>query len=241
MSSGQENIDNGEGSSASAAANPPPAPTPPSGEAHLKSHKNLPRLIMAILEYDEELDRISQRLRNLPIQRELAFNEFKDPNSEDPVRFKPEDNSHIGTVKPHYNVTAMLVFCTGRQLKGKEVCCGVKKCMRGIFPLCIVPAEVDYDRMTSSESIVTVVPWPMSRYPLTHLFCLYTAKACANCQYDGMGSKCPLQKAAKKVKKENDGEEPECDEGEDLEDLEDEEDQEYKQEEDDSDDSDYKP
>lgn len=152
MPSAQENNnDNGEGSSSSAAAtaNPPPAPAPQTGEDYLKGYQNLPRLIKNILEYDEEIARISQRLRNLPIQRELSFNEYKDLKTK--LKFDPRNNSHIGTVKPHYNVTAMLVFITGKKLEDDEVCCGVKKCMKGIFDLCIVPAEDDDEEMTSSK------------------------------------------------------------------------------------------
>lgn len=151
MPPAQENSnDNGEGSSSSAAAattNPPPAPTPQTGEDYLKGYKSLPRLIEAILEFEEEIARIPQRLRNLPIQRELSFNEHKDPRTL--VKFDPRNNSHIGTVKPHYNVTAMLVFVTGKKLEDDEACCGVRKCMKGIFDLCIVPAEDD-EEMTSS-------------------------------------------------------------------------------------------
>lgn len=157
MSSAEEITDNGEGSSASAVTvatvavvAPPPAPATLSGETYLQSLPWLPRLIMAILGIPEELARISQRLRNLPMQRELSFNFFKDPKTEQ-VRFDRSNNSHIGTVKPHYNVTALLVFVTGNELDENEACCGVKNCMTGIFPLCIVPAENDDEGMTSSK------------------------------------------------------------------------------------------
>lgn len=168
MSSAQNN-DNGEGSSASAATvatvaivappptlAPPLAPAPPpvlvplAGEAYLQSLPWLPRLIMAILGIPAELARISQRLRNLPIQRQLSFNQFKDPKTK-LVVFNPRDNTHIGTVKPHYNVTALLVFVTGNKLEDGEACCGVKNCMTGIFSECIVPAEDDDPQMTSSK------------------------------------------------------------------------------------------
>lgn len=69
------------------------------------------------------------------------------------------------------------------------------------------------------------------------LFPLYTDKACANCQYDGMGSKCPLQNSPKEVKKNNDGEDHAVAEEDDMEGQE----VQGQEEEDDSDDSDYVP
>ncbi|KAJ4392962.1 hypothetical protein N0V93_002166 [Gnomoniopsis smithogilvyi] len=151
--------------------------SPLTGLAYLKSEEKLPRLIKVILNMPEELARVSKDLCDLPMKRKLSYHEFKNPKLL--FKFDAADNSHIGTVKPHYNVTALLVFVTGNEMKGEEACCEWENkptCLRGIFPLSVVPANPDDKELTSK-------------------------KACANCQYDGMGSKCPLQTRANMTKK----------------------------------------
>lgn len=189
MSSTQSGSTTGEGSSSGAAAADPPL----TALIYLKSLEKLPSLIKAILDMPEELERVSKRLCELPIKRQLSFRRFKYPTTR--VEFDATNNSHIGTVKPHYNVTALLVFLTGDEIQGDEACCNWENkptCARGIFPLSVIPIEADYDVLTSSESIETPSRIPGS--PSADYFAFpCTEKACANCQYDGMGSKCPLQ------------------------------------------------
>lgn len=179
MSSSQAYTDNGEGSSAAAssaadaaadaaaadaaaAITAPPVPAPattttpasaPTGLEYLKGIARLPTLIKTILRLDEELARQSKVLCDLPIQRELSFREFKNAKAKN--KFNPANNMDISTNKPHYNVTALLVYVTGDELAGDEACCldegGPGCCLKGIFPLSVVPAEANYDKLPSSE------------------------------------------------------------------------------------------
>lgn len=130
-------------------ANPVAAAVPAiSALQYLQGVDGLPELIKATIGIPKERERVSQFLLNLPIQRELSFQPSKiAKDKKTKVKFDPTDNTHIGTIKLHFNVKALFVFVTGDELTGDEACCektNGRKCKGGIFPISVVPVEGNY-------------------------------------------------------------------------------------------------